>query len=435
MIIRLISPGLTGVYAQSKDFPQQKMTLTYLAALTPSEFDVEIVDEDNKGFGITYDKKTDIVAITFTTPTFLRAYEIADNYRKIGVPVIMGGFHVSLFPDEAICHADAIVIGEAEHVWTTLLSDFKKGKLKRVYKSDTPSDLTKLPIPRYEFYDPADFFNILPIFITRGCPYNCGYCCIKAVYGPTFRKRPIEDVIDQIQFMKKQYIEECQFPPLSFEFVDDNIWGDVKYAKELFRCLVPLNITWSTQASITSDNELLDLAAQCGCTYALIGFESLNSQNLHYLNKKQNNPELYGEFIEKMHQSGMAAGAFFMLGLPHDDQHCFDDLLKFLENNYIEFPIITTYIPIPGTPLFNEEHFEGIQKGNVDIEQILPVFTPKNMSRKEFKQRHLHFLRTLFSNESIEKRLDNCQNPMFEAINQGMKMIYSSPDWDEWADK
>jgi len=344
--------------------------------LTPPDCEVEIIDE--RITEISFDKPADLVGITVMSGSDTHAYEIAENYKKLGVPVVLGGFHTSLFPEEALNHADAIVIGEAEDVWEVLLSDFKKGNLKPVYKNTTPADLKKLPLPHYDYYDFADYNNMLPFFITRGCPYNCSYCCIKSVYGPTFRKRPIEEVVEQLHYLKKEYAHEEQIPPLSFFFVDDNLWGDVRYAKELFRNLAPLEISWNTQGSLTLDDELLQLAAEGGCKSLFVGFESLDLRNLDYFNKKHNKPELYEACIEKIHRAGIAVTASFMVGLPYDNEDCFDTLLHFLEINSVEFGFVNIFTPVPGTKQFSQQDWEGAMeaKDMKSIAQSLPVFTP-----------------------------------------------------------
>jgi len=435
MQIRLIFPRAKIFYGPPLDFPMQSLTLTYLAALTPSEFDVEMIDE--RITEIPYDKRADLVGISIASGTDIHAYEIAENYKRLGVPVILGGFHTSLFPEEALGHADAIVIGEAEDVWETLLSDVKKGKLKPVYKSETLSDLKNLPLPRYEYYDPADYSNMIPLFITRGCPYNCTYCCIKSGYGPSFRKRPIEDVVEQIKIIKEKYEKEDQTPPLSFFFVDDNLWGDVRYAKELFRSLIPLEIIWTTQASLTLDDELLELAAKSGCYSFLVGLESLDPRNVSYFKKRQNSLEHYEECIEKIHRAGISVNASFMVGLPYDDEHCFTTLLDFLEKNSVELGFVYLFMPIPGTEQFNQKDWEGACEVT-DFESIvtsLPVFKPSNMTKKQFKRDFVAFQRRLFSDESIDKRLKNCADISSYFINMGHQSHYLLPEWDEWAEE
>ena len=280
MLIRLIAPEYRS-YAGIKEtetLSQRKLTLIYLAALTPEEYDVEIIDGDIDD--ILYDKEPDLVGISFNSVTMSHAYEIADKYRSLGVTVVMGGFHASLFPEEALEHSNAVVVGEAENQWEKLLNDFKKGELKRIYKNNKPIELKNLPMPRYNLYKKSDYFKQFPLFITRGCPYKCNFCCIRSVYGHTFRKRPIDEVIDQIKFIKENYDDNSPIP-LSFSFVDDNIWGDKKYAEELFRKLIPLKISWYVQGAVLNlESDLLNLASESGCNLVFIGFESLNQENL-----------------------------------------------------------------------------------------------------------------------------------------------------------
>ena len=168
MLIRLLSPKLENLYEPPSDLPLPILTIIYLAALTPPDCEVELIDE--RITEIPFDTTADLVGITVMSGSDTHAYEIAENYKKRGVPVVLGGFHTSLFPEEALRHADAIVIGEAENVWEVLLSNFKQGNLKTVYKNETPSDLKKLPLPHYDYYDLADYNNMMPFFITRAVP-------------------------------------------------------------------------------------------------------------------------------------------------------------------------------------------------------------------------------------------------------------------------
>lgn len=435
MLIRLIVPEPLYVFGIKPQFLFQSLTLTYLAALTPPEFDVEIIDEGVSE--IQYDKKADIIGISFTSASHSRAYKIADNYRELGIPVILGGSHTSFFPEEALNHADAIVVGEAEHVWKELLSDFKNGKLKRVYKSDKLSDLKKLPVPRYDFYDPADYFNIVPAFTSRGCPYRCSYCSYWKFAGLKCRTRPIEDVVNQIQYIKKEYVKKGSLPPLTIDFNDDNIWGDVKYAKELFRSLIPLEISWISQASVTIEEELFELAARSGCQLIFVGFESLDQRNINYINKKQNKRELYEEQIEKMHKANLAVGAFFMVGLPYDDQHCFDTMEDFLERNSVEVAGIQIFRPMIGTDIFNEKDWNGKSecKDWDSTLKAIPVFVPQNMTKKQFKHAYVKFSRRIYSDESIDKRLKNSEKPGPYFMNKGFQEFYNDPKMDEWAEE
>ena len=270
--------GYWGKVSKSGKAGFVRLSLPTLAALTPKGWDVEILDARVKP--VDYNAQADIVGITGLTSEMPSVYEIADNFRKKGVKVVMGGVHVSALPDEALKHADSIVIGEAELVWDKLLEDFKKGELKQRYQADL-CDMKNMAIPRRELVDRDMYgsgFNTLQA--TRGCPFNCDYCAVTAFFGNKFRVRPVDDVIEEIR----------GFDTKEFFFMDDNIVGRPKYAKELFERLIPLKLEWGSQASITmaKDHELLKLYAKSGGKYAFIGFESLSQKNLEKMHKGWN---------------------------------------------------------------------------------------------------------------------------------------------------
>lgn len=433
MLIRLIAPEYRS-FADIKDtetINQRKLSLIYLAALTPKEHEVEVIDCDISE--LKYDNKPELVGISFNSVTAKQAYEIADNYKKMNIPVVMGGFHASIFPDEALEHADAVVVGEAENQWEKLLDDFKKGDIKKVYKNDGPIELKGLPLPRYDLYKKMDYYKQVPLFITRGCPYKCGFCCIRSVYGPLFRKRPIEEVIEQIKYIKDNFEDKSPIP-LFFSFVDDNIWGDKKYAEMLFKELIPLKIKWYVQgASINLDENLLSLASESGCNLVFIGFESLYENNLKYLNKNQNNVEKYMEFIEKLHRVNISIGAYFITGLPYDEIDLFDKLEKFMEENYIEIPMMMIYNLIPGTESYKKSGFE-----NMDYDvmmQNLPLYSPAGMNKNEYRKKFVEYHRKIFSDQSIDKRLKNSKNIIVKFFNKGRQDFYNNSKWDLWVEK
>ncbi len=433
MLIRLIAPEYHS-YADIKDtetISQRKLTLIYLAALTPKEFEVEVIDCDITE--LKYDKKPDLVGISFNSVTAKRAYEIADNYKEMGTPVVLGGFHASIFPEEALEHADAVVVGEAEIQWEKLLDDFKKNNLKRIYKNNSPIELKGLPVPRYDLYKKMDYYKQIPLFITRGCPYKCSFCCIRSVYGSSFRKRPVEEVIEQIKFIKDNFDDKSPIP-LFFSFVDDNIWGDKKYAEKLFKELIPLKIKWYVQgASLNLDENLLTLASESGCNLVFIGFESLNENNLKYLNKKQNNVEKYLEFIEKLHRVNISIGAYFISGLPYDEIDLFEKLEKFMEDNFIEIPMMMIYNLIPGTESYE---ISGYEHMDYDVMiQNLPLYTPEGMNKKEFRKRFVDYHRRIFSDRSIDYRLQKSKNIAMRYFNKGRQDFYKNIKWDEWIEK
>jgi radical SAM superfamily enzyme YgiQ (UPF0313 family) len=433
MHIKLIAPKTMYRFGVKSNYVSQNHTLMYLAALTPPEFNVEIVDENIKG--TEFDKEVDIVGITFTSTGSNRAYEIADTYRRLGVTVVLGGFHTSIFPDEALKHANAIVIGEAEDIWQELLSDFRQGQLKPVYKRNAPPNLKGLPIPRFDLYDPENHFNTMPVQVTRGCPFRCSFCSIKTVYGQQYRKRPINDVINEIRHIKEHCVKPEATPPLSINFLDDNIWGDTRYAKELFRQLIPLDITWSTQVSVNIDDELADLSAKSGCTWVKIGLETLNEQNLKYLNKEQNKPHHYERCIKTLHDANIAVCAYVMFGLPYDDRNCFEDLTNFLENNFVELVFPSILEPTPGTAIFNDWSLKNKCLDYNTIEPYLPIFTYSDMTKEEFRYKVVEFFRRIYSDESIQRRFSKCNFPPLLYLNYEFQNMFKGPQIERWAEQ
>ncbi|MEW5817411.1 MAG: cobalamin-dependent protein, partial [Spirochaetota bacterium] len=213
------------------------LTMPTIAAYTPPGHKVEIVDDFTEE--VDYNVPCDLIGITALTVNAKRAYDIADEYRKRGKTVIMGGIHVSALPEEALEHCDSIVKGEAEFCWAEAVNDFENGKLKRIYKNDFLHDMKGLPVPRYELLKTKTILSAVTLETTRGCPFNCDFCCVTQFYGKIFRFKPVDEVIDQIKYIKKIY------RPGRFIFVDDNITAVRSHAEEIFEKLIPLKIKWS----------------------------------------------------------------------------------------------------------------------------------------------------------------------------------------------
>jgi radical SAM superfamily enzyme YgiQ (UPF0313 family) len=213
--------------------------LAMVAALTPPEVEVSLTDENVAV--VDFQKEIDLVGITALTITAQRAYEIADNFRARGAKVILGGAHPSVLPEEASQHADAVVIGEAEGIWPNLINDFKANKLQRVYRQRERPSLVNLPIPRRDLFAKGAYYITNTISATRGCPYSCSFCSVTSLFGHTYRCRPVEEVLKEIETLNQREF---------IVFVDDNIVGNPKLAKELFRALIPYKIKWVSQASV-----------------------------------------------------------------------------------------------------------------------------------------------------------------------------------------
>ncbi len=272
MKLTLIQPSVGRREGQKyiKGWLMEPLSQAVLAGLTNAE--VEVTFYDDRLEHIPYDVPTDLVGITIETYTAKRSYQIASEYRKRGVPIVMGGFHATLCPDEVSQYAESVVIGEAEGVWKNVLEDAEKGALKPFYKSSQKLSLTGLKYDRL-IYSSKKYLPLTLIESGRGCQYKCDFCAVQAFFECTHNVRPPDEIISEIMDIKRK--------PLIF-FVDDNFGINRQHAKEVLRALIPLNIRWVSQTSIdvAFDEEILNLMALSGCQGVLIGFESLNSNNL-----------------------------------------------------------------------------------------------------------------------------------------------------------
>ena len=297
-------------------------------------------------------KDVDLVGITTVTQTANRAYEIADSYRARGIKVVLGGIHASMLPGEAAQHADAVVIGEAEESWPALIEDFKSNCLKSVYKNGKWPALVNVPVPRRDLFDSKAYLVPQTIVATRGCPHNCDFCSVTTFMGHTYRCRPVEEVLREIETLDTS-------KPIVF--LDDNITGNPKFAKELFRALIPYNITWAGQcsAAIAKDEELLKLAAASGCLILLIGFESISPANLASVGKKAQSIDEYETAIRKIHSHGIAIHGCFIFGFDQDDSGVFKRTVRFARKMKLESAQFSFLRPYPGTTLYESMDSAG----------------------------------------------------------------------------
>jgi radical SAM superfamily enzyme YgiQ (UPF0313 family) len=368
-----------------------------VAALTPPDVEVSLTDENVTA--IDFQKETDLVGITALTITAKRAYEIADIFRAIGVKVILGGSHPSALPEEASQHADAIVIGEAEGIWANVIEDFKANKLQRIYSQHKQPSLINLPIPRRDLFADGAYYFRNTISTTRGCPYACCFCSVTSFFGHTYRCRPVEEILKEIETLNHKKL---------IWFADDNIVGNPKFAKELFRALVSYKLKWAAQASVTiaRDNELLKLAAASGCMILLIGFETLSPANLAAVGKKVNVVDEYERVIRKIHSHGIAIHGFFILGLDEDDENVFERTVRFAQKMRLESAQFAWPVPYPGTALCESLDRAGriVTKDWSQYESSI-VFEPKLMSQEILQKGRDWVLSEFYSLPSIWKRL------------------------------
>lgn len=353
MRVLLISPRSPVASATSREKAVHfaRLSLTTVAALFPKDTEIRIVNDSLEG--IDFDEKVDLVGITAMTCTAPRAYEIADGFRAKGIPVVLGGIHVSALPEEAASHADAVVVGEAEGQIPGLLDDLMKGELKQYYRSRKRPSLVSLPLPRKDLLVGNKYYKEMDLIqTTRGCPFRCDYCTVSTFFGRTYRRRPIKDVIAEVKQGNRR--------TLRF-FVDDNIAGHPAYAKKLFRALIPLNIRWIGQGSIiiSRDTELLDLAARSGCVSLFIGFESLSAASLKSVGKSVNLLQDYRTGIKKLHGNGITIMGAFIFGFDTDDIGVFERTVDFIDRNRIDLASFSILTPLPGTPFYRQMEEQG----------------------------------------------------------------------------
>ncbi|MBN1695306.1 B12-binding domain-containing radical SAM protein [candidate division WOR-3 bacterium] len=401
MFVKLISPRspVSFVSEREKAVNFSRLSLATVAALFPRDAKIEIINDSIEK--IDYNENVDLVGITSITATTPRAYEIADKFRKKGVPVIMGGMHASALPEETIKHVDAVVIGEAEGQIKPLLKDFKNGKLKKFYASEKRPDIKHIPLPRTDLYEKKNKYykEMHMIQTTRGCPFNCDFCTVTHFFGQTYRTRAVEDIVKEIKTVSRRTL---------IFFVDDNIAGNPKYAKELFKALIPLNIKWFGQASlvIAKNRELLRLAARSGCISLFMGIESVSQSSLKEVGKSMNKVEDYKESIKIIHDHGIAIIGAFIFGFDSDDKSVFEETVSFIDRNHIELPSLAILTPLPGTRLYDrmEEAGRIISRDWSKYTVGEVVFQPNLLTVEELQEGYYWSRKQLSSFSSIYKR-------------------------------
>lgn len=408
MTIDLIAPVMDGG-GGSRGRQITPLGLGVLAALTPPEINLRIYDENLGEYP--YNDDVDLVGLSLMTARATRGYQIADEYRKRGVPVVFGGSHPTLVPDESMQHADAIVIGEAELTWNELLDDLKKGTLKQVYRSPRWVDMDEVPIPRRDLLSPKATFGAVSIQATRGCPFDCNFCTVTKFFGGSYRYRSIDLVIQEVE-------QEIARGKRTFFFVDDNIIANRRYARELFERLIPLKIKWGGQASITAakDPEVLALAGKSGCMALFIGIESISKETLHNAHKDFNNPEKYAENFQKYHDNGITILAGIIFGFDTDDESVFERTVEFLVKHKIGLANFGILTPLPGTDVYTKLNEEGriFERTWSKYTASQVVFYPKLMSPERLKEGHVWAKDEFYSLSSLARRYwANRHHPFF----------------------
>jgi radical SAM superfamily enzyme YgiQ (UPF0313 family) len=347
----LINPvGQKSGYLMSRFSTFSPLGLAYVAAITPADWEIKIIDENFQRFEF---EKADLVAITAFTSNVNRAYEIAVQYREQGIKVVMGGIHASMIPEEVMQYADTVVIGEVEGVWEKVIHDFERNRLAGMYtgpRIDLENDKTQ---PRRDLLDANYIWQ--SVQTSRGCPFNCHFCSVSRYLGKTYRYRKVADVLEELSAIKETYIA----------FVDDNLIGysseSVTRAKHLFQGMIErqLGKKWWMQTSINAadDEAAIALAAKAGCMFVFIGFEAIRLDSLKDMKKGINlktGVDNYKRVVAAFHRHGIGVFGAFIIGNDHETPQYYQELADYLVHSGIDMFQISILTPLPGTDLMDD---------------------------------------------------------------------------------
>ena len=373
------------------------LALPLLAALTPDDFEVELCYETIED--VPFDTDAELIGISSMGHAVMRTIDIAKRFRELKKTVILGGYMVSLMPDEAQKYCDAVMIGDSEETWGEMLNDYLNGCLKKTYKKK----LTKLvtPLPRYELVLNKKIGNFLPVQAGRGCPKTCSFCSIYCLYHGQYLKREIADVIRDIKRVKELGFKQ-------FLLLDDNLFSNRDYALELCGEIKKLRMKWMTQCSIdiSNDEELLKTVADSGCYVLSFGLESISRESLLGMQKGWAHPDRYSEQLNIIRKYGIDISTEMVVGAEGDTLESIKETAKFIEDNKITVPRFYILTPIPGTQYYDEMK-EQNRIYNTDMysyNSCEAVHYPKNMTPEELTKAYWELYNKVYSYKCILKR-------------------------------
>ena len=381
-----------------------------VAACSPPGTDYRIVDEYIED--IDFSMKVDAVALSAKTSCAPHAYAVADEFRKRGTRVIMGGIHASLRPDEALQHADCVVTGEAEALWPLVVKDLEDGKLKQRYDTSGFPPMDKIPHAAWKA-SPYDQYLMHQLQTTRGCPFRCKFCSVPDISGQDFRFKPVENVIAEIAGLPRGKGPILKSRPIYF--VDDNFISRTRYTKDLLRAMVPVYQagkipSWSaeTTLNVAQDEEMLDLFRDAGCATLIIGFESISEATLNAMDKPVNFSLTYPEAVRRIHERGITIVGNFIVGFDTDTLAVFKQTRDFIQETGIIYPFFSILTPMPGTKLHDEVKDEGrldhFKWDLYDTRHV--VFQPTHMSREQLMDGYVWLYEQCYGPDRLYDRLE-----------------------------
>ncbi len=429
--------AMSGVRAHNKELTQLGLTLPgfvernktiaslpslgllTLAGMTPKDIDVEYIEVEDIEKVDDLPSDYDVVAISSFSAQIKEAYKLADRFREVGTRVLLGGLHVTAMPNEALRHADSIVIGEGEPVWPRLVSDLKRNQLCPIYDSrKTPFNFADAPMPRFELLDP-ERYNRLTVQTTRGCPFNCEFCAASIRLSPVYRVKPVDKVIAEIRRIKGLWRKPF------IEFADDNTFVNKLHSKELLRALIPEKIRWFTETdvSVARDDELLALMRDSGCAQVLIGLESASQIGLRGVERKSDwkakQYDFYLSAVNKIQSYGISVNGCFVLGLDGTGPESFQEVLDFVRESGLHEVQITVQTAFPGTPLYNRLQRSGrlIKDNAWELCTLFDVnFWPERMTVAELEENFRWLVQELYSERETKKRKQSFYKQLRQAI-------------------
>jgi len=400
-----------------KNLRYSPLTLVTLASLIPPELNIEVQIFDEGIEEVDLNLEADLIGMTVITGSSKRAYELADHFRSRGIPVVLGGPHITLIPEDAQPHANSIVVGYAEDIFPELIHDFANGEMKSRYDQSPNLSLANRPFPRRDLIKAHNYITTHVFEATRACVHSCDFCVVPTAWGLKPYQKPVEEIVADIK----------QHWASRIIFIDLNIIADKEYAAKLFEALIPLKLNWFGLSTtlLGKDKQLLELAARSGCTGLLMGFESITPENLKQSKKGFNSPSKYKELTNTLHQYGITLMACFTFGMDNDTPDIFMQTANFAIDAGIDLPRFAIVTPFPNTGLYKRLESENrILTKNWELYDAQHVvFQPTQMTPQQLYDGHEQAWKHTYSYTAMAKRYlkSRIQTPVWWVANMGYR--------------